>query len=183
MCDERTASKMSSLSTAKRNGLSGANIIRMAQLQQYWTDGIGGTTSKYTHKAHLTLPKSQLESTKATSITLPAPSLKDLLNPDPANDDSILETDPYGAAFLEDDDREDDEDDTPVITRSSSLERLEIDSIINLAEPKLIARFNERSSASIKGKAPATQVSQKTSQKWSAANANWATTGRDDFEF
>ena len=181
MCDERTASKMSSFSTAKRNGLSGANIIRMAQLQQYWTDGIGGTTSKYTHKAHLTLPKSQSQAT-ATTITLPAPSLQDLLNPDPANDDSLFENDPYGAAFLEDDECEA-PDDMPVISRSSTLERLEIDSIINLAEPKLIARFNENSSAAtIKSKAPAAaQLSQKTSQKWSAANANWATS--DDFDF
>ena len=179
MCDERTASKMSSFNSAKRNGLSGANIIRMAQLQQYWTDGIGGTTSKYTHKAHLTLPKSQ---SQVRSITLPAPSLQDLLNPDQTNEDSTVETDPYGAEFLEDD--EDDTDDTPVITRSSALERLEIDTIINLAEPKLIARFNlnECSSAlnSIKGKAPATQLSQKTSQKWSATNTNWA---KDDFDF
>jgi hypothetical protein len=177
MCDERTTSKMSSFSTAKRNGLSGANIIRMAQLQQYWTNGIGGTTSKYTHKAHLTLPKSQ---SQATSITLPAPTLQDLLNPESANDDSIVDTDPYGAAFLEDDECED-EDDTLVITRSGALDRLEIDSIINLAEPKLIARFDERSSASLTTKAPATQVSQKTSQKWSAANTNWAAS--DDFNF
>jgi hypothetical protein len=181
MCDERTASKMSSFSTAKRNGLSGANIIRMAQLQQYWTDGIGGTTSKYTHKAHLTLPKSQ---SQATSITLPAPSLQDLLNPDPACDDSNVETDPYGAAFFEDDECEDDDDmlAAPIITRSGTLERLEIDSIINLAEPKLIARFNDQSSTSIKGKsATKLEVSQKNSQKWSASNTNWATS--DDFDF
>ena len=186
MCDERTASKMSSFSTVKRNGLSGANIIRMAQLQQYWTNGIGGTTAKYTHNAHLIL----LKFGEATSITLPAPSLHDLLNPDPASDDSIIETDPYGATLLKDDEFEDDNDNVtlpltpgPVITRSSALERLEIDSIINLAEPKLIARFNERSSASIKSKAPATHISQKTSesQKWSAANTNWAAS--DDFEF
>ena len=56
--------------------------------------------------------------------------------------------------------------------------RLKIDTIINLAEPKLIAHFNECLSAldSIKGKAPATQVSQKTSQKWSATNTNWPRT-------
>ena len=32
MCDERTASKLSAFNTAKRNGLTGPNIIRMAQL-------------------------------------------------------------------------------------------------------------------------------------------------------
>ena len=97
-----------------------------------------------------------------------------------ANDGSIVDTDPYGAAFLEDDECED-EDDTLVITRSGALERLEIDSIINLAEPKLIARFNECLSASLTTKAPTTQVSQKTSQKWSAATTNWAAS--DDFDF
>jgi hypothetical protein len=78
----------------------------MAQLQQYWTDGLDGTISKHTHKAHLTLPKSQ---SQATLITLPAPSLRDLLNPDPANDDSIVESDPYGAALLEDNECEDEQ--------------------------------------------------------------------------
>ena len=116
---------------------------------------------------------------------LPAPSLQDLLNPDQANEDSTVETDPYGAEFLEDDE-DDTVDDTPVITRSSGFERLEleIDTIINLAEPKHIARFNECSSATslIKGKAPAKQVSQRTSesQKWSVTNTNWA---KDDFNF
>jgi hypothetical protein len=138
----------------------------MAQLQQYWTNGIGGTTFKYTHKAHFTLLKSQ---SQATSITLPAPTLQD-----PANNDSIVDMDPYGAAFLEDDECED-EDDTLVITRSDALECLEIDSIITLAKPKLIAHFNECSSASLTATAPATQVSQKTLQKWSAAS--------DDFNF
>ena len=104
--------------------------------------------------------------------------LQDLLNPE-SNDDSIVDTDPYGAAFLEDDESED--DDTPVITRSGALNRLEIDSIINLAEPKLIARFKEHPSASLITKAPATQVSQKTSQKWFAVNTNWA--AKDDFDF
>jgi hypothetical protein len=111
MCDERTASKMSSFSTAKRNGLSGANIICMAQLQQYWTNGISSTTSKYTHKAHLTLPKSQ---SQATLITLPAPTLQDLLNPKLANNNSIVDTDPYRAAFLKDNKCED-EDDTVIL--------------------------------------------------------------------
>lgn len=172
MCDERTASKMSAFSTAKRNGLSGVNIIHMAQLQQYWTTGIGGTNSKYKHTAHLTLPKPQ---TQPTTITLPALTLQDLLNPESSDDD----LDPYGAAFLEDGDS-DDESDTPVVTRSSHIKRLEIDSIINLAEPKLIARFEEPSPASSAAKAPAVQAPPKPSQKWLAANADWAT---KDFDF
>jgi hypothetical protein len=86
-----------------------------------------------------------------------------------------VETDPYGAAFLEDDECEDEDDsEAPVITRSIVLERLKIDLIINLAKPKLIARFNDHSSASISAKAPASKVLQKSSQKWSAASINWA---------
>jgi hypothetical protein len=95
-----------------------------------------------------------------------------------------VETDPYGAAFFEDDECEDDDDmlAAPIITRSGTLEHLEIDSIINLAEPILIARFNDQSSTSIKGKsATKIEVSQKNSQKWSASNTNWATS--DDFDF
>jgi hypothetical protein len=78
MCDEHTASKMSAFSTAKRNGLSGENIIRMAQLQQYWCYGF--TNPKYSHTATLTLPKTK---PSAQPIQLPAPTLNDLLNPAP----------------------------------------------------------------------------------------------------
>jgi hypothetical protein len=151
MCDEHTASKMSSFSTAKCNGLSGANIICMAQLQQYWANGIGSTTSKY---AHLTLPKSQ---SQATSITLPAPTLQDLLNPELANNNSIVDTDPCRAAFLEGHECED-KDDTLVITRSGALKHLEINLITNLAKPKLTACFDECLPALLTTKALATQV-------------------------
>ena len=118
-------------------------------------------------------------------ITLLAPTLQDLLNPESANGNSILDMDPYGAAFLEDDDKSEDdlENDIQVtVTRSGALAHLKIDSIINLAKPKLITYFNQLESASSTfTKAPATQVTQKTSQKWLATNANWAT--RDDFDF
>lgn len=175
MCDERTASKMSSFSTAKRNGLSGANIIHMTQLQQYWTTGIGGTTSKYKHTAHLTLLKPQ---NQPTTITLPAPTLQDLLNPE-SSDDDLADIDPYSAAFLEDGDS-DDEFDTPVITRSGNIMHLEIDSIFNLAEPKLIARFDEPSPTLSALKAPAVRAPPKPLQKWSPASSDWAT---KDFDF
>ena len=98
---------MSAFNTAKRNGLSGLNIIRMAQLQQYWTSGIGQSDSKYTHTAHLNLPKPQ---SQPTSITLPAPMLQDLLNPAPT--DTL--DDPYGAELLDDDNNSSDDDEAPV---------------------------------------------------------------------
>jgi hypothetical protein len=107
MCDKCTASKMSAFNTAKWNGLSRLNIS-MAQLQQYWTGGIRQSDSKYTHTAHLDLPKPQ---TQPTSITLPAPTLKDLLNL--ALTDTL--DDPYGAELLDDDDNSsDDNNEAPV---------------------------------------------------------------------
>lgn len=171
MCDERTASKMSSFSTAKRNGLSGINIIRMAQLQQYWAGGIGQSDSNFTHTAHLNLPKPQ---TQPASVTLPAPTLQDLLNPAPL--DNTLD-DIYGARFLDEDDNDDENASEPTVNiiRSGQLGRLAIDQLVNLAEPKLIARFNPSRSDPIR-KAPSAQPAPRSTQEeWSAANSQWAT--------
>jgi hypothetical protein len=107
MCDECTASKMSAFNTAKRNGLSEINIICMAQLQQYRTGSIRQSDSKYTHTAHLNLPKPQ---SQPTSITPPAPTLQDLLNP--ALTDTL--DDPYGAKLLDDDNNSSDDNEAPV---------------------------------------------------------------------
>ena len=111
MCDERTASKLSAFNTAKRNGLTGPNIIRMAQLQQYWNHGF--SNPNYNHKARLTIPKSQ---THPTTIMLPPPTLQDLLNPMPSMDESLAADsesndittmeEMYGAVFDEGDDDE-----------------------------------------------------------------------------
>ena len=170
MCDERTASKMSAFNTAKRNGLSGLNIIRMAQLQQYWTGGIGQSDSKYTHTAHLNLPKPQ---SQPTSITLPAPTLQDLLNPAPT--DTL--DDPYGAELLDDDNNSSDDDEAPVnVFQSGVLQRLDIDKVVNLAEPKLIAHFSASERPVPTRKSPSTQPPPKpVSEEWSAANSQWAT--------
>jgi hypothetical protein len=114
MCDERTASKLSAFNTAKRNGLTGPNIIRMAQLQQFWNHGF--SNPNYNHKARLTIPISQ---THPTTIVLPPPTLQDLLNPVPGDpNDNMSESAPtttaeemYGAVFEEGDD-----DESPPIT-------------------------------------------------------------------
>ena len=106
----------------------------------------------------------------------PAQTLQNLLNPELANND----LDPYGAAFLKDHGCED--EGTLVVIRSGAQEHLEIDSIVNLAEPKLIAQFdNSHSSASSAPKAVAAQTAPNTLQKWSAANTNWASS--DNFDF
>jgi hypothetical protein len=172
MCDERTASKMSAFSTAKRNGLSGENIIRMAQLQQYWRYGF--TDPKYSHTATLTLPKTK---SMAQSIQLPTPTLNDLLNPEPANSEEpiFLPSDPYGAQALDDEDGEDWEDeDSPTITRSS-IKRLEIDNLVDLSTLKLLARFIE-SPASSKDN-PISKIAplpNSAPSKWSDNDSKWA---------
>ena len=169
MCDEHTASKMSAFSTAKRNGLSGLNIIHMAQLQQYWTSGIRQSDSKYTHTVHLNLPKPQ---TQPTSITLLAPTLQDLLNPVPT--DTL--DDPFGSELLDDDDNSSDDDEAPVnVFQSGMLEHLDIDKFVNLAEPKLIVHFNPSKQPVPTRKSPLTQPLPKpVSEEWSAANSQWA---------
>jgi hypothetical protein len=53
------------------------------------------------------MPKPQ---SQPTSITLPAPTLHDLLNPAPT--DTL--DDPYGAELLDDDDKSSEDDEAPV---------------------------------------------------------------------
>jgi hypothetical protein len=95
MCDERTASKLSAFNTAKRNGLTGPNIIWMAQLQQYWNHGF--SNPNYIHKARLTIPKTQ---NHLTTIVLPPPTLQDLLNPAPSVDSDTGSADSLANIFM-----------------------------------------------------------------------------------
>jgi hypothetical protein len=140
MCDERTASKLSAFNSAKRNGLSPANLINMAKLQDYWRYGLGSPGSE--HSATLKLPKAP----KSTSVHLPAPTLQDLLNPAlPDEEPEFLIADPYGIQALGAE--EDDEEDGPVIIHDSDLIRLEIEDLINLQNTKLQSRYMEDSTA------------------------------------
>lgn len=190
MCDERTASKLSAFNTAKRNGLTGPNIIRMAQLQQYWNHGF--SNPNYIHKARLTIPKSQ---THPTTIVLPPPTLHDLLNPAPSMDgpgdsnDYLSESAPtttaeemYGAVF---DEGDDDESSPITFVRGVNLDRLAIEAFIDLANPKLILRFQDFESpvtsalGSAKGKGKADDSAR--SSKWSEKDAKWALDGDLDW--
>ena len=83
MCDERTASRLSTFNSAKRNGLSTENLVNMAQLHDHWTYGLESPT--YTHTASLILPKSKASASK--TICLPTPTLQDLLNPAAPNEE------------------------------------------------------------------------------------------------
>ncbi|KAH7879238.1 uncharacterized protein C8R40DRAFT_1085678 [Lentinula edodes] len=177
MCDERGASKLSGLDTAKRNGLTGQNLIWMAQLQQYWRYGF--SDPKYTHTARLDLDQPSTSS----SIQLPAPTLNDLLNPaGPEIDEENLSfniSDPYGATALEDGENEDDEemDDTgviPIITRAS-IDRLKIESLVNLSCGKLLERYDPPSQMkNVPKEKPSNTQSQQASKKWSAKDSEWS---------
>jgi hypothetical protein len=142
MCDERTASRLSTFNSAKRNGLSAENLVHMAQLHDHWTYGL--ESPAYTHKATLQLPTVQ---TTPKSIRLPAPTLQDLLNPAYPDDEepSFFVNDPYNAAALDADEEDEEEDDEPMVMRGSDVERLEIDELIDLANSKLIARYSDSS--------------------------------------
>jgi hypothetical protein len=137
MCDERTASRLSTFNTAKRNGLSPENLVWMAQLRDHWIYSLNKLL--YTHTAALQLLKTH---TSPSSICLPAPTLQDLLNPASADEEepSFICDDLYSTAALEDDDG-DESNDEPVITHGSQVERLEIDKLIDLANSKLLACF------------------------------------------
>ena len=112
----------------------------MAQLQQYWNHGF--SNPNYTHKAKLTIPECQ---SQPTTIMLPPPSLQDLLNPAPTNEaaNNILDTPTTSAAVQElygnmaFDDGDDDESPPITIVQGASLERLAIEALVDLSNPKL----------------------------------------------
>ena len=172
MCDERTASRLSTFNSAKRNGLSAENLVNMAQLHDHWTYGLESPT--YTPTASLILPKSKASASK--TICLPTPTLQDLLNPAAPNEEpSFLCDDPYNTELLDDDsDSESELEDTPVpiVTRTSNLERLEIDALVDLANPKLVARYNESSQPVAATQPPKPAQSRTRTAEWT--NENWA---------
>lgn len=157
MCDERTASKMTAFNTAKRNGLTGVHIIQLAQLQQYWVHGLASFTSA--HTAHLQLPTAPRPPDSAyTSTSLPAPTLMDLLNPLPAEEELLFNPpDPYGVSQLDNDDADD-------VAVSAGLD---IDDLVDLKSPKLQERYSEvkPTKASVQEAVQPTQPGQPWSQE------------------
>lgn len=138
MCDEHSASQLSAFNSAKHNSLSTENLIHMAQLHDHWTYGL--ESPMYTHSATLHLLKAQAA---PKTVHLPAPSLQDLLNLASANEEpTFFCMDPYGAQALEDDAESEEEGSEPtIIMRGSQVERLEIEKLIDLANPKLLAHY------------------------------------------
>ena len=155
---------MSAFSTAKHNGLTGANIVCMAQLQQYWTHGFNDPN--YVHKAQLMIPKSQSQPSTVVLATL---TLQDLLNPAPANDiefpPSASAEELYGAMF---DEGDDDESLLTTFVWGANLEHLTIKALVDLANPKLIAWFQDGSTAST-----ATDQATATGVQPNTASTSW----------
>jgi hypothetical protein len=174
---------------ASRAVMNVGRVADMAQLQQYWNHGF--SNPNYNHKARLTIPKSQ---THPTTIVLPPPTLQDLLNPASSDHDgpgasdapTITAEEMYGATF---DEGDDDESSPITFIRGVNLERLAIESFVDLSNPKLIMRFQDTDfpatsapgSAKGKGKANDSQPPKAGSSKWSEEDAQWASNGDLDW--
>ena len=127
------------------------------------------------------IPKSQFQ---PSTVVLATPTLQDLLNPVPAD---VVEFPPsasaeelYGAMF--------DEAMTMRASRSPlfkvpTSEHLMIEALVDLANPKLIARFQDVSTASAAtGRATdAGAQPNAASTSWSEADAQWASKGDLDW--
>jgi hypothetical protein len=89
----------------------------------------------------------------------------------------------YGAAVF--DEGDDDESSPITFIRGVNLERLAIEAFVDLANPKLIVRFQDTetptTSEYAKGKQNDTQPSKAKSSEWSAEDAKWASNGDLDW--
>ncbi|KAK6988523.1 hypothetical protein R3P38DRAFT_3228820 [Favolaschia claudopus] len=77
------------MSTAKRNNLSAENLVRCAQLNQYWRYGYGRQEVKnhVSHQVRLELPTFTRQPTDPKRARIP--TLDDLLNPTPPADSDV----------------------------------------------------------------------------------------------
>ncbi|KAJ7718410.1 hypothetical protein DFH07DRAFT_973302 [Mycena maculata] len=131
MFDKRTASKLTAQSTAKQNGLGPENLIRLAQLNQYWRYGFGSADCQ---KVRLELPTANRK--PSDPVVIGIPTLKDLLNADsvdsqPMDEESLCNhPDPYRMKDLEAMEEGEDETNTappPLVIRRANLPTLEIE--------------------------------------------------------
>ncbi|KAL0567939.1 hypothetical protein V5O48_014056 [Marasmius crinis-equi] len=105
----------------------------------YWTDGLGGKGSK--HQARLNLPKQpKLDEQEITYRQLPTPTLADLLNPAPANEEALFTPpDLYSMDKLSDP-LEDKEEPITIIWDGS---RLDIEEYVDLRNINLLNCYDE----------------------------------------
>ncbi|KAJ6575687.1 hypothetical protein DFH09DRAFT_1361827 [Mycena vulgaris] len=185
MCDERTASKLTAMSTAKRNNLGAENLVRCAQLNQYWRYGFGSSeVQRHCQKVRLELPTPNRK--PSDPIVSGIPTLRDLLNADTVDQHPIDEEalfnhpDPYGIKDFEAMEEGEDETDTappPLVIRRANIPSLEIETYIDLNTPKLALRF-----APDQGKpqppvpAAAEKPVRAPNAKWSMEDTEWDAT-------
>ncbi|KAK7015968.1 hypothetical protein R3P38DRAFT_2543209 [Favolaschia claudopus] len=178
MCDECTVSKLSAMSTAKRNYLSAENLVRCAQLNQYWRYGYGRQDVRNHTQVRLELPVSNRKPTNPKRARIP--TLADLLNTGPPPDASEpidLETvfnlraaDP--AEVEEMADGEDDEDfAAPVLVeRTANVPTLDIETYIGINAPKLLKRFAPKQMDIREALSP---QKEKRKAAWKPENSTW----------
>lgn len=181
MCDGRTASKLTALSTAKRNNLGPENLVRCAQLNQYWRYGFGSPdVTRHCQKVRLELPTANRK--PSDPIVSGIPTLQDLLNADTVGDQPIDEEslfnhpDPYGISDFEAMEEGEDETDTaapPLVTRRAGLPTLEIDAYIDLQAPKLVDRFAPGQDKPAQAIPQPTKIPTKSNAEWEAKDADW----------
>ena len=71
MCDEHTASRLSTFNSTKCNDLSTENLVNMAQLHDHWAYGLKSPT--YMHIASLILTKLKAFTSKKPFVFLLLP--------------------------------------------------------------------------------------------------------------
>ncbi|KAJ7343922.1 hypothetical protein DFH08DRAFT_1009112 [Mycena albidolilacea] len=181
MCDERTASKLTAMSTAKRNNLGPENLIRCAQLNQYWRYGFGSSEVKqHCQKVRLELPMANRK--PSDPVVSGIPTLQDLLNADSeqvAIDEDALfnHPDPYGMKDLEAMEEGEDDTDTaaaPLVIRYANFPTLEIEAYIDLKAPKLTQRFAATQGMPEELTArPAKLPAKPSTGSWTTKDAEW----------
>ena len=117
-------------------------------------------------------------------VVLATPTLQDLLNPVPADDvkfpPSASAKELYSAMF----DEGDDDKSLPItFVWGANLERLTIEALVDLANPKLIARFQDvlTASAATGWATDAGTQPNAASTSWSEVDAQWASKGDLDW--
>ncbi|KAJ7479092.1 ribonuclease H-like domain-containing protein [Mycena latifolia] len=181
MPDERTASRLTAMSTAKRNNLGGLNLVRLAQLNQYWRYGFGSPEiQRHCQKVRLELPTPNRK--PSDPVVAGIPTLQDLLNADSVDDQPIDEEalfnhpDPYGIKDLEEMEEGEDETDAtppPLVIRRANLPTLEIEAYIDLKAPKLTQRFAPDQGKPEQTSLLPTKPAKEPGTKWTAADAEW----------
>ena len=79
----------------------------------------------------------------------------------------------YGARALDEDGEDSEDEDSPTITRSSIV-RLQIDDLVDLSAPKLLARFIESPALKDNSMSKHALLTNSAPSKWSDNDSKWA---------